>query len=73
MKTTTFKRLPITIEKTGYGNYKVRATYNKKPVVVMSDNSIAYDNVDDDSDVKKQKEAIRYYYNLVLDTYCHLY
>jgi hypothetical protein len=72
MKVTNFKKLEIRIDKTGYGNYKVRATVKNKPVVVMSDNSKAYDNVDEDNE-QKRKEAQRYYHNLIMDTYCHLY
>lgn len=60
IKKGSFNKLTFTIEnnyKNMYGHYIINSTYKGKKISVVTTDSSLFDNIDNDEDVKKQREA----------------
>lgn len=70
MKTGKFRNVNFSIEKmSGYGHYKITATYRGMDIVLVTTDSQAWDWIDDDSDTKKHNDARRRCYAMIVSEY----
>ena len=59
MHTTTYRRAYYTMTKLGYGSYKIVKETKKERRTVITTNALIWDWMNDDSDKKLHKEALR--------------
>lgn len=56
----------------GYGQYYIHAKYKGMDIKVHTNNSEAWDWINDDSNKEKHRQALRHCYNKVVQEYNHL-
>ncbi|MDR1370460.1 MAG: hypothetical protein LBJ72_10125 [Dysgonamonadaceae bacterium] len=56
----------------GYGQYVIRANYKGKEITAYTNDSEAWDWIDDDSNKEKQNDARRHCYYKVVEAYASL-
>ena len=67
MKTGKFKKVSFTMQRqVGYGSYLITSNYRGKKIEVHTNDSEAWDWLDDDSNKEKQNNARRHCYYMIV-------
>lgn len=69
MKTSSFRKIKFSIERTGYGQYTVKANYRGREVAAHCTDSLVYDWLDDEESQENRNSARRICYELIRSNY----
>lgn len=68
IKRSSFNKIKFTIEpynRVPYGRYLIKSSYKGNNVSIVTTDASLYDYINDESNIKKQREAKKQIYNLI--------